>query len=160
MATRTARSAPGRVAVAGPHWLEHVPLLRRAPDEELELLCQALREAGDVATQAAGPRRGQRRRPEPVMVAARAPVDDGGHEHGAGSERERRRTGGERGPLPEELDLDARAGQVTLAQQPDEPPRAQRPKQGAARRLVEGHDRDAHGPPLGDEPLEELRRLE
>ena len=69
-------------------------------------------------------------------------------------------TGRHGGGLAEELDLDAGAGKVTVAQQPDQATPAEGGDDRAPRRSIERHDGQAHGRPLVHEEVEELGRLD
>ena len=137
--------------VARPVRLEHVPLVRCTPDEVLEFVRRA----------AAVPARTSARRPSPLRssverrahdaempVGAIGEVHRGRQQRRAGADRQRRRAGRQRGVLAEELDLDAAALDVAVAQQAHDvvalaarrAPRA-RPSGRAARRSCRASQR-------------------
>src|SRR4051812_1478357 len=83
-------------------------IARGAADEELELVGEELGDAGDVGAHRGDA--GQRDRgPDDrhVTVVVVGVVDADGEQRSAGAQRQRRRTGRQRGALAEELDLDA-----------------------------------------------------
>ena len=94
------------------------------------------------------------------MIAARSRVTGRRHQRGAGTQRQRRRTGRQPNRLAEELDLDAVALDVTVAQETDDATVLQGLQQHGAGVLVEWFDADADRLALCLEPGEECRRLE
>ena len=81
---------------------------------------QQLGDAGDVGPQPVARTLGRDRWADDAAVARALEVDRRRHERRAGAEREGRRTRGQRRPLAEELDLDAVALEVAVADEADE----------------------------------------
>src|SRR5689334_11076449 len=81
---------------------------------------QRLRDARDVLAQRALPPGRDGWPHAPAVVPARLEVDGDGEDHRAGPQSQRRRAGRECGALAEELDVDAVAGQVAVAQEADD----------------------------------------
>ena len=87
-------------------------------------------------------------------------VDGNGQDGRAGADGERGRSRRQRRALSEELDLDAAAADVAVADQRHQLVGVQRPQDSRAGARSERHDREPQLAPLRAEPLEELRRLD